>query len=43
MNSGSDVVALEYQRYGRNKETLINKTYIESGEYKRKFDNASEF
>ena len=38
--SGS--VALEKQRYGRNKVTLVNKTYIESGEYKRKFDNISE-
>lgn len=35
-------MALEYQRYGRNKETLINKTYIESGEYRRKFDNATD-
>ncbi len=34
-------MALEYQRYGRNKKTLINKTYIESGEYRRKFDNAT--
>lgn len=39
---GSDSVALENQRYGRNKVTLVNKTYIESGEYKRKFDNISE-
>ena len=38
--SGS--VALENQRYGRNKVTLVNKTYIESGEYKRKYDNISE-
>ncbi len=38
--SGS--VAFENQRYGRNKVTLVNKTYIESGEYKRKFDNISE-
>lgn len=35
-------MALENQRYGRNKDTLVNKTYIESGEYKRKFDNATE-
>lgn len=33
---------LENQRYGRNKNTLVNKTYIDSGEYKRKFDNATE-
>lgn len=39
---GSDKVALEYQRYGRNKDTLVNKTYIESGEYRRKFDVLSE-
>ena len=32
---------LELQRYGRNKDTLINKTYIDSGEYRRKFDNAT--
>lgn len=38
----SDNVALENQRYGRNKETLVNKSYIESGEYKRKFDKATE-
>lgn len=29
---------LEYQRYGRNKETIINKKYIESGVYRSKFD-----
>ncbi|HBA97890.1 MAG TPA: hypothetical protein DCZ23_07270 [Lachnospiraceae bacterium] len=29
---------LEYQRYGRNKATVINSTYINSGEYRRKFD-----
>lgn len=42
MNVGSDDVALEYQRYGRNKNTLVNSTYIESGEYRRKFDNATD-
>lgn len=31
-------VSLEYQRYGRNKETTINHTYINSGEYRNKFD-----
>lgn len=35
-------MALENQRYGRNKNTLVNKTYIESGEYRRKYDNATE-
>ncbi len=42
MRVGSDNVALENQRYGRNKNTLVNKTYIESGEYKRKFDTATD-
>lgn len=32
------MIEKEYQRYGRNKQTLINNTYIESGEYRRKFD-----
>ena len=35
-------LALENQRYGRNKDTLVNKTYIDGGEYKRKFDNATD-
>ncbi|MDE6709376.1 MAG: hypothetical protein K2J76_02675, partial [Oscillospiraceae bacterium] len=35
-------MVLEYQRYGRNKDTLINKTYIDSGEYRRKFDNITD-
>lgn len=39
---GSGKVALENQRYGRNKETLVNKTYIDGGEYRRKYDNATE-
>lgn len=39
---GSDGVALENQRYGRNKATLVNKTYIESGEYRRKYDNCTD-
>ncbi|MCM1436257.1 MAG: phage minor capsid protein, partial [Ruminococcus flavefaciens] len=42
IESGSDDVILENQRYGRNKTTLVNKTYIESGEYKRKYDNATD-
>lgn len=29
---------MEIQRYGRDKSTLINHTYINSGTYKRKFD-----
>ena len=32
---------LENQRYGRNKHTLINKTYIASGAYRKKFDKIS--
>lgn len=42
MKVGSDDVALEYQRYGRNKDTIVNKTYIESGEYRNKFDKISD-
>jgi hypothetical protein len=33
---------LEYQRYGRNKDTVIDSTYINSGEYRKKFDNMSD-
>lgn len=40
--TGRDTMSLEYQRYGRNKETLVNSTYIESGEYRNKFDNVSD-
>ncbi len=32
----------EEQRYGRNKETVINRSYIESGEYRKKFDRISD-
>ena len=35
------IIESEEQRYGRNKETLVNRTYINSGEYKRKFDTIS--
>ena len=35
-------MALEYQRYGRNKSTLVNKTYIDSGTYRKKYDKLSE-
>lgn len=42
MGVGSDDVALEYQRYGRNKSTLVNKSYIEGGEYRRKFNKISD-
>lgn len=37
-----DDVSLEYQRYGRNKETVINHTYIDSGEYRNKFDSITD-
>lgn len=33
---------IERQRYGRNKDTIINHTYIESGEYRNKFDRISD-
>lgn len=32
----------EAQRYGRNKATIVNHAYIESGEYRRKFDLISD-
>jgi hypothetical protein len=32
----------EEQRYGRNKNTHINNSYIKSGEYRRKFDEISD-
>lgn len=32
----------EEQRYGRNKETVINYAYINSGEYRKKFDKISD-
>lgn len=35
------MIELEEQRKGRNKETTVNRTYISSGEYKRKFDAIS--
>lgn len=36
------LLSKEEQRYGRNKETLVNHTYIESGEYRKKFDQISD-
>lgn len=35
-------MSLEYQRYGRNKSALINSAYIDSGEYRRKFDKITD-
>jgi hypothetical protein len=32
----------EEQRTGRNKETAINHTYIDGGEYRKKFDSITE-
>lgn len=32
------MIELEEQRIGRNKETIVNNAYINSGEYKRKYD-----
>ena len=34
--------AKEEQRYGRNKNTVTNRTYINSGEYRKKFDKISD-
>jgi hypothetical protein len=42
IKSEGDAVSLEYQRYGRNKETTINHTYINSGEYRNKFDEITD-
>ena len=42
MKVGCDNVLLEYQRYGRNKTTLVNKAYIDSGEYRKKFDKLTD-
>lgn len=42
IKSKGDDVSLEYQRYGRNKETVINHTYINSGEYRSKFDRITD-
>ena len=33
---------LELQRYGRNTSTLVNSTYISSGEYRNKFDKITD-
>lgn len=33
---------IERQRYGRNKDTSINNTYINSGEYRNKFNQLSD-
>jgi hypothetical protein len=33
---------LEFQRYGRNKSTLVDKNYISGGEYRKKFDKITD-
>lgn len=33
---------IEEQRYGRNKDTVVDFSYIESGDYRRKFDMISD-
>ena len=33
---------MEQQRKGRNRKTIVNLAYINSGEYKRKFDNIAD-
>lgn len=35
-------MSLEYQRYGRNKDTVVNHTYINSGVYRNKFDKITD-
>ena len=42
MTTKGENMSLEYQRYGRNKDTVINNTYINSGEYKNKFDKITD-
>lgn len=36
------IIKNEQQRNGRNKNTTINHTYINSGEYRKKFDNITD-
>ena len=33
---------IEEQRYGRNKSAIVNHSYIESGEYRKKFDQITD-
>lgn len=42
INQEDKNMSLEYQRYGRNKDTLINNTYINSGDYRNKFDKITD-
>lgn len=36
------MLELENQRYGKNKETKINRAYLKSGEYRNKFNQISD-
>lgn len=36
------MISKEEQRYGRNKETIVNHIYIQSGEYRKKFDKLTD-
>lgn len=36
------MVSKEEQRYGRNKDTTVNHTYIQGGEYRKKFDKLTD-
>lgn len=36
------MIELEEQRIGRNKETIVNHTYINSGKYRKKYDFISD-
>lgn len=36
------MVLKEEQRYGRNKETIVNHAYIQDGEYRKKFDRLTD-
>ncbi len=36
------MISKEEQRYGRNRETIVNHTYIQSGEYRKKFDKLTD-
>lgn len=42
MKLKENVMLSEYQRYGRNKNTIVNSTYINSGEYRNKFDKITD-
>lgn len=37
-----NIQEIEEQRYGRNKNTTVDKSYINSGQYRRKFDCISD-